>query len=128
MLCTRAALRRPSAWPTMQHKEGYAPLQWRMASAGLTTFASPIVLWVPVLGMFTGFLNTGLAVALVATAWGILMRGFSITAISRAIVRSRSTAAAADRHLGRPLIHEQLPSARPGEYDDVLRGGEADAG
>lgn len=57
----------------IQHKEGYAPLQWRMASVGLTMFASQIVLWLPLLGMFTGFLNTGAALTLVASAWGILM-------------------------------------------------------
>ena len=44
-----------------------------MASVGLTMFASQIVLWLPLLGMFTGFLNTGVALTLVASAWGILM-------------------------------------------------------
>src|ERR1700756_3324792 len=57
----------------IQHKEVYAPLQWRMASVGLTMFASQIVLWLPLLGIFTGFLNTGVALTLVASAWGILM-------------------------------------------------------
>jgi uncharacterized protein len=57
----------------MQHMDAYAPLQWRMASVGLTMFASQIVLWLPLLGMFTGFLNTGVALILVASAWGILM-------------------------------------------------------
>jgi Zn-dependent membrane protease YugP len=57
----------------IQHKQAYAPLQWRMASVGLTTFASQIVLWLPLLGMFTGFLNTGVALIFVAGAWGILM-------------------------------------------------------
>jgi len=57
----------------IQHKQAYAPLQLRMASVGLTMFASQIVLWLPLLGMFTGFLNTGVALTLVASAWGILM-------------------------------------------------------
>ena len=57
----------------IQHKQAYAPLQWRMASVGLTAFASQIVLWLPLLGMFTGFLNTGMALVLMASAWGILM-------------------------------------------------------
>ena len=57
----------------IQHEQAYAPLQWRMASVGLTTFASQIVLWLPLLGMFTGFLNTGMALVLMASAWGILM-------------------------------------------------------
>jgi Zn-dependent membrane protease YugP len=57
----------------IQHKQAYAPLQWRIASVGLTMFASQIVLWLPLLGMFTGFLNTGVTLTLVASAWGILM-------------------------------------------------------
>jgi uncharacterized protein len=57
----------------IQHKQAYAPLQWRMASVGLTMFASQIVLWLPLVGLFTGFLSTGMAVVLVASAWGILM-------------------------------------------------------
>jgi uncharacterized protein len=57
----------------IQHKQAYALLQWRMTSVGLTMFASQIVLWLPLLGMFTGFLNTGAALILVASAWGILM-------------------------------------------------------
>ena len=40
---------------------------------GLTAFASQIVLWLPLIGMFTGFLNTGMALILIASAWGILM-------------------------------------------------------
>src|SRR6266481_5951822 len=39
---------------------------------GLTAFASQIVLWLPLLGMFTGFLNTGMALILIASAWGVL--------------------------------------------------------
>ena len=57
----------------IQHKEAYAPLQWRMASVGLTMFASQIVLWLPLLGMITGSLNSGVALTLIASAWGILM-------------------------------------------------------
>jgi uncharacterized protein len=36
-------------------------------------FASQIVLWLPLLGMFTGLLNTGVALTIVAAAWGVLM-------------------------------------------------------
>jgi Zn-dependent membrane protease YugP len=57
----------------IQDQQAYAPLRWRLASVGLTTFASQIVLWLPLLGMFTGFFNTGMALVLVASAWGILM-------------------------------------------------------
>jgi Zn-dependent membrane protease YugP len=44
-----------------------------MALVGLTTFASQIVLGLLLLGMFTGFINPGVALTLVATAWGILV-------------------------------------------------------
>jgi Zn-dependent membrane protease YugP len=57
----------------IQHRVAYAPLQWRMASVGLTMFASQIVLWLPLLRMFTGLLNTGVALILVVSAWAILM-------------------------------------------------------
>jgi Zn-dependent membrane protease YugP len=57
----------------IQHKQAYAPPQWRMALVGLTTFASQIVLGLLLLGMFTGFINPGVALTLVATAWGILV-------------------------------------------------------
>jgi uncharacterized protein len=57
----------------IQHTVAYTPLQWRMASVGLTMFTSQIVLWVPLLGMFTGFIDTGVALILAASAWGILM-------------------------------------------------------
>src|SRR6266403_3197517 len=57
----------------IQHKQAYAPLQWRMASVGLTTFASQIVLWLLLVATFTGFINTGVALTLVASAWGILI-------------------------------------------------------
>jgi uncharacterized protein len=57
----------------IQHKQAYAPSRWRMTAVGLTMFASQIVLRLPLLGMLTGFLTTGLALTLVAGAWGILM-------------------------------------------------------
>jgi hypothetical protein len=57
----------------IQHKCAYGPLQWRMAAVGITTFASQIVLWLPLLGLFTGFLSGKLALAIVAGAWAILM-------------------------------------------------------
>ncbi|MDB6174081.1 MAG: putative peptidase rane zinc metallopeptidase [Chthoniobacteraceae bacterium] len=57
----------------IQHKIAYAPLQWRMASVGVTNFASQIVMWLPLLGMFTGLLS-GYTGALVMTlGWGVIM-------------------------------------------------------
>ena len=40
----------------IQHKQAYAPLQLRMAAVGVTSFASQLVMWIPLLGMFTGLL------------------------------------------------------------------------
>jgi uncharacterized protein len=57
----------------IQHKDGYVLLRWRIASVSLTTFASQIVLWLPLLGFLTGFLNSRVTFILVAAAWGILM-------------------------------------------------------
>ena len=41
----------------IQHKIAYAPLQWRMAAVGATTFANQIVLWLPILGLVTGLIR-----------------------------------------------------------------------
>jgi uncharacterized protein len=57
----------------IQQKDGYGLLRWRMASVGLTTFASQIVLWLPLLGLLAGFLNIRAALIFIAAAWGILM-------------------------------------------------------
>lgn len=60
----------------IQHKVAYAPLQWRMASVGITTFANQIVLWLPMIGLFTGLLSTAnlpFYFTIMASAWGIMM-------------------------------------------------------
>jgi uncharacterized protein len=57
----------------IQHKIAYGPLERRMAAVGITLFASQIVLWLPLLGLFTGLVNGRVALALVASAWGVLM-------------------------------------------------------
>jgi Zn-dependent membrane protease YugP len=57
----------------IQHKLAYAPLQWRMAAVGLTSFASQIVMWLPLVGMFTGLLSTYTGLAIMAVGWGIIM-------------------------------------------------------
>jgi len=81
----------------IQHKYAYAPLQWRMASVGLTTFANQIVLWLPLLGMFIGFLNTGMALILMASAWGILMLFNLLTPRRIRRLGASAPSAAADR-------------------------------
>lgn len=68
-----AAVAAHEAGHAIQHARAYAPLQWRMAAVGATTFASQIVMWLPLLGMFTGFVNTGTGMMIMALGWGVIM-------------------------------------------------------
>ena len=56
----------------IQHHLAYAPLQWRMAAVGITTFANQI-LWVPLLGIFTGLIHPYTATWIMAVLWGVIM-------------------------------------------------------
>jgi Zn-dependent membrane protease YugP len=57
----------------LQHQQAYGPLQWRMTAVSATNFASQIVLWLPLLGMFTGILSTYTGLLVMAIAWGVIM-------------------------------------------------------
>ena len=57
----------------IQHARAYAPLHMRMAAVGATRFASQIVMWLPLIGLFTGFFHTQTAMILMAGGWGIIM-------------------------------------------------------
>jgi uncharacterized protein len=57
----------------VQHKLAYAPLNWRMAAVGMTTFASQIVFWLPLVGIFTGILSRYTGLMVMAVAWGVIM-------------------------------------------------------
>jgi uncharacterized protein len=57
----------------LQHAQAYRPLQWRMAAVGATTFASQIVMWLPVLGIFTGLIQPLVGAAIMAACWGVIM-------------------------------------------------------
>ena len=57
----------------IQHAIAYAPLQWRMLAVGATSYASQVVMWLPILGMFTGFISTGTGLLIMACAWGVIM-------------------------------------------------------
>jgi len=57
----------------IQHARAYKPLHWRMAAVGITTFASQIVMWLPVLGMFTGLIEPLTGALVMAAAWGVIM-------------------------------------------------------
>lgn len=57
----------------LQHAQAYAPLHWRMAAVGVTTFANQIVMWLPLIGIFTGFIQPWTGAVLMACAWGVIM-------------------------------------------------------
>lgn len=57
----------------LQHAENYAPLMWRMTAVGATTFASQIVMWLPILGIMTGLMSPMVGAAILAAAWGVIM-------------------------------------------------------
>lgn len=57
----------------IQHKQLYAPLQWRMAAVGITNIASNIVMWVPLIGAFTGLFSMKMMLTIMAFGFGILL-------------------------------------------------------
>lgn len=57
----------------IQHKQAYAPLEIRMAAVGVTSFASQLVMWIPLVGMVTGLLATQTGLLIMVVAWGVLM-------------------------------------------------------
>ena len=57
----------------IQHQLAYRPLQWRMAAVGITTYASQLVMWLPLVGVFTGLIEPLVAGSILAVAWGIIM-------------------------------------------------------
>ena len=57
----------------IQHQMAYAPLHWRIAAVGITTYASQVVMWLPLLGVFTGLIQPMVAATILAAAWGIIM-------------------------------------------------------
>jgi Zn-dependent membrane protease YugP len=57
----------------LQHQQAYAPLHWRMAAVGATNFASQVVMWLPLIGMFTGILSGYTGLMVMAVGWGVIM-------------------------------------------------------
>jgi Zn-dependent membrane protease YugP len=57
----------------IQHKLAYAPLQWRMAAVGATTVANQILMWLPLIGVFSGLIRPKTAAWVMALAWGVIM-------------------------------------------------------
>jgi Zn-dependent membrane protease YugP len=57
----------------LQHQEAYGPLHLRMAAVGATQFASQIVTWLPLLGLFLHVIPWHTTLWLMALGWGIIM-------------------------------------------------------
>jgi len=57
----------------LQHQQAYAPLHARMAMVKVQGFASQIVMWLPMIGMFTGLLSPKLLIPIIALGWGVIM-------------------------------------------------------
>jgi Zn-dependent membrane protease YugP len=57
----------------IQHQIAYAPLKWRMAAVGVTSYASQVVMWLPLIGMFTGLISGSTGAMIMAVAWGVIM-------------------------------------------------------
>lgn len=57
----------------LQHQQAYAPLHARMAMVKVQGIASQTVMWLPMIGMFTGFLSPKLMIPIIAMGWGVIM-------------------------------------------------------
>ncbi len=57
----------------IQHQMAYKPLHWRMAAVGITTYASQVVMWLPLIGLFTGIIQPMTGALIMAMAWGVIM-------------------------------------------------------
>jgi hypothetical protein len=57
----------------IQHAMAYKPLHWRMAAVGITTYANYVVMFLPLLGLFTGLISPLTGALFMAVAWGIIM-------------------------------------------------------
>lgn len=57
----------------IQHAQAYKPLHWRMAAVGITTYANYIVMFLPILGIFTGLIQPLTGALIMAVAWGVIM-------------------------------------------------------
>ena len=57
----------------IQHALAYKPLHWRMAAVGITTYANYVVMFLPLLGLFTGIIQPLTGALIMAVAWGVIM-------------------------------------------------------
>lgn len=56
----------------LQHHHAYFPLHLRSIAVGASTFASQLVMWLPMLGMAMG-MQTWIGFGLMAAGWGVIM-------------------------------------------------------
>jgi Zn-dependent membrane protease YugP len=57
----------------LQHQQHYFPLQLRMVSVGVTNIANQMVMWLPIVGYFTGMIAGRSMFLLMAIGWGVIM-------------------------------------------------------
>jgi Zn-dependent membrane protease YugP len=57
----------------LQHQQKYAPLEIRMSSVYATSYASQLVMWVPIIAIFTHIISMYTAIWIVALGMGVLM-------------------------------------------------------
>jgi uncharacterized protein len=80
----------------IQHARAYTPLHWRMAAVGVTTYASQIVMWLPLLGLLTGIIQPMTGALIMAAAWGVIMLFNLVTLPVEFDASRRAKAALAD--------------------------------
>ena len=56
----------------IQHKARYAPLELRMSAVGFTQIAHYLI-WLPILGAFTGLIAPYTGILVAAIGWGVIM-------------------------------------------------------
>jgi len=57
----------------LQHQQAYGPLHLRMAAVGAVNFANQIIMFLPLLFMFTHFISIYTGFTLMAVGWGVIM-------------------------------------------------------
>jgi len=57
----------------IQHARAYKPLHWRMAAVGITSYASQVVMILPILGMVTHMIQPFTGALIMALGWGVIM-------------------------------------------------------
>jgi Zn-dependent membrane protease YugP len=86
----------------IQHQHAYQPLMWRVAAVGAATYANHIVLWLPLIGLFTGLIQPLTAAWILATAWGVLALFNLVTLPVEFDATRRAKAVLAELHMIQP--------------------------